>query len=269
MSNHLLHVFRNTPFGREMLMQSAFFCQVTGAGLVIYVPKHSQFLMYFEHGVVTVNLDQAFLRSPETARDHALEIVEAFSIRSSFYEPDQFTASLPDVPTSFGYMCCPRSISDLSTKIGLGHIGSRVRSIVQSSRFPVLIPSSAFKEWKSIVCFFGGSDNALLALRCANQLSKLCGVPIQVFTQAEQERLSYEERLRGAHLLDPIEAGHTTWLYLEEGDFRENLYTVPHDALVVVGAYGQGVAKELIFGSKMELIQTELPNPMLIVGPNC
>ena len=46
-------------------------------------------------------------------------------------------------------------------------------------------------------------------------------------------------------------------------------HTVPHDALVVVGAYGHGVARELFFGSKMELIQTVLPNPMLIVGPGC
>jgi nucleotide-binding universal stress UspA family protein len=37
----------------------------------------------------------------------------------------------------------------------------------------------------------------------------------------------------------------------------------------VVGAYGHGVVRELLFGSKLELIQSVLPNNMLIIGPNC
>jgi nucleotide-binding universal stress UspA family protein len=43
---------------------------------------------------------------------------------------------------------------------------------------------------------------------------------------------------------------------------------VHSDALVVAGAHGHGVAKDLLFGSKLELIQSELPNPMVIVGPS-
>ena len=53
----LLHIFRNTPFGRETLMQSVFFCQQMDMPIDIYVPRESQFLMYFEHGVVTVDLE--------------------------------------------------------------------------------------------------------------------------------------------------------------------------------------------------------------------
>ena len=50
----LLHIFRNTPFGRETLMQSAFFCQQMGMPIDIYVPRESQFLMYFEYPTMLV-----------------------------------------------------------------------------------------------------------------------------------------------------------------------------------------------------------------------
>jgi len=270
MGNELLHVFRNTPFGRETLMQSAYFCKRVGLAMEIYIPRHSQFLMYFEHGVVTVDLDRSFLRSPETAREHASEIVDAFSIPYGFFEPTRFMVpDLPDLPVEYRYMCCPRSISDLSSKIGLGQIGSRVRSIVQKARFPVLIPAAAFKQWNSVVCFFGGSVNASIALQCARYLSERSATPMRIFTQAEETKEFYQDALENASVLQDIAADRTEWMYFAGGDLRENLYAVPSDALVVIGAYGHGVARDLLFGSKMELIQTVLPNPLLIVGPDC
>jgi len=270
MGNELLHVFRNTPFGRETLMQSAFFCKQVGLAMEIYLPRHPQFLMYFDHGIVTVDLDRAFLRSPETAKEHASEIVDAFSVPYQFLEPTRFIApELPDLPVSYGYMCCPRSISDLSSKIGLGYIGSRVRSVVQKARFPVFIPAAAFKQWNSIVCCFGGSANASVALRCARHLSECSNTPMRIFTQAEKSRKFYEEALRSTSPPESIDLESAEWLYFEGGDMRDNLYAIPPDALVVIGAYGHGVARDLVFGSKMEMIQTVLPNPLLIVGPDC
>ena len=44
--------------------------------------------------------------------------------------------------------------------------------------------------------------------------------------------------------------------------------TLP-DALVILGAYGHGLISQLAFGSKIELIQTVLPDSMLIVGSYC
>ena len=55
----------------------------------------------------------------------------------------------------------------------------------------------------------------------------------------------------------------------DQGSFEENLYAVPHDSLVVVGAAGHRLMKELVFGSKLEIIQATLPNPLVVVGPNC
>ena len=264
----LLHIFRNTPFGRETLMQSAFFCQQLGMPIDIYVPGESQFLMYFEHGVVTVDLDRSYLRSPDSAHDHAREIVESLEVRHSFFEPARFTAGLPDLRSDYAFMSCPRSISDLSTKIGLGHIGSRVRAIVKQAPFPVLIPATSFKQWHRVVCFFGGSANAMIALRCAQEISRRSKARLTIFTQAEGERDTYQHQLEQAGLAEDLGEGRVEWLCFEDSDLREDLYAVHSDALVVAGAHGHGVARDLVFGSKLELIQSELPNPMVIVGPS-
>ncbi len=264
----LLHIFRNTPFGRETLLQSAFFCKQMGMPIDIYVPSESQFLMYFEHGVVTVDLDRSYLRSPDSARDHAREIVMGLEVPHSFFEPARFTAGLPDLRSDYAFMSCPRSISDLSTKIGLGHIGSRVRAIVKQAHFPVLIPAASFKRWDRVVCFFGGSANAMLALRCARDISRRAKAPLTIFTQIEGERDAYAKQLERVDLTENGGEGQVEWLFFEDSDLRENLYAVHSDALVVAGAHGHGVARDLVFGSKLELIQSELPNPIVIVGPS-
>ena len=271
MRNQLFHVFRNTPFGRETLMQSIYFCKMTKTSLKVYIPKHPQFLMYFENEIVTVDLDRSFLKCPKTAREHAESIIKAGGLEPSFLTPKRFTAStLPDIPVNFKYMCCPRSISDLSTKISLGFIGPRVRVIIKNATFPVLIPTPVYKEWRSIMVFFGGSANAINAFRLGKQISELSGFPLMLFTQKERpySKLDYEKILKENMLFDDIEKGKVEWLFFEKGKFEENLYDVPHDALVVVGAYGHGLIKELFFGSKMEEIQTVFPNNMLIVGPH-
>jgi nucleotide-binding universal stress UspA family protein len=264
----LLHIFRNTPLGRDTLMQSAFFCERMGMPIDIYVPRESQFLMYFEHGVVTVDLDRSYLRSPDSARDHAREIVEGFGVRYGFLEPTLSITGYPDLRSDHAFMSCPRSISDLSTKIGLGHIGSKVRAIVKRAPFPVLIPAASFKQWNRVVCFFGGSAHAMIALRCARDISRRARARLTIFTQVEGERGAYEQQLERAGLAEDLGEGRVEWLCFEDGDLRESLYAVDPDGLVVAGAQGHGIAKDLVFGSKLELIQSELPNPMVIVGPN-
>jgi len=42
------------------------------------------------------------------------------------------------------------------------------------------------------------------------------------------------------------------WHFFEGGKFEENLYDTPHDSLVVTGAFGHGLIRDIVFGSKME-----------------
>lgn len=270
MDQQLLHIFRNNPLGRETLLQSLYFCKTVGVSPVIYIPEHTKFLMYFDNDVVQVDLDGSYLTSPETAVKHATELVEKAGIEPRFLDPKHFTAStLPDVQTNFDYMCCPRSVSDLSSKIGLGYIGPKVRRIIKAARFPVLITSPAYKEWNSITVFFGGSVNAINALKLGFRLARVSGLPIDLFTQMERApRESYETIIEKENLKTEMGRYLNKWHFFENGVFEQNLYEVPHDALVVLGAYGHGLIKTILFGSKMEKIQATIANNLLIAGPN-
>ena len=271
MTAKLLHIFRNTPMGRETALQSAYFCQIIDVTPTVYIPKDIRFLMYFENDVVQIDLDHSYLTAPETALMHVSEIFRQRNLRPKIFEPKNFTASgLPDLPNDFDVMCCPRSISDLTSKIGLGYIGPRVRRIVKSAKFPVLMVSPVYKEWKSIAVFFGGSVNSVKALKLGLQLSRKSGLPLDVYTQHEKGyEKAYESAMQDEYLKADIEGLVQKWHVFKDGKFEENLYEVPHDALVVLGAYGHGFIKDIVFGSKMEQIQSVIFNNMLIVGPNC
>lgn len=265
----MLHIFRNTPFGREMLLATMYFSGTMGVSPVVYIPEHTKFLMYFENDVVQVDLDGSYLRSPETARDRVTEIASSMNIQTpKFLAPKNFTAStLPDIPVNFDFMTCPRSISDLSSKIGLGYIGPRVRRIVQSAQFPVLIPSSVFKPFKSIAVLFGGSANAVKAFRLGLRLGRTSNLPIELFTlERRRKKEDYEALLAESGLSGDLRRVKEWHVFSKDG-FEDNLYAVPHDALVVLGAYGHGLIRELLFGSTMETVQATLPNSMIIVGP--
>lgn len=274
MDIQLFHIFRNTPLGRETLLQSIFFCKQTGAALVVYIPEYTKFLMYFENDVVQIVLDKSYLTAPETALKHATELAEERGMTPRFLKPKNFTASvLPDIPVGFDFMTCPRSISDLSSKIGLGYIGPRVRRIVQSARFPVLITSPLYKEWNSIAVLFGGSANAVKALKLGFRICRLSGKPLELFTQIEESSQEYYEQvIQKENLEKDMRRYVKKWHFFgkkgEKRTFEENLYEIPHDALVVLGAYGHGIIRDVLFGSKMERIQSTISNNLLVVGPH-
>ncbi|MFO7761831.1 MAG: universal stress protein [Thermodesulfobacteriota bacterium] len=272
MERQLLHIFRNTPLGRELLLQSTYFCKTLGITPVVYIPLYTKFLIYFTFDVVQVDLDNSYLQDPSTSRKHVQEIFEYQGMpEPDFLHTETFTAAgLPDLPSHFSFMCCPRSVSDLSTKIGLGYIGPKVRRLIQAAHFPVLLGSAVYKKWQSITVLFGGSRNAIKALRLGLDLSRLSGLPLDVFTQEEgkQKEEIYKKVIRDESLDKEMEEQVREWQVFKSKDFTVNLYRVPHDSLVILGAYGHGVIKELIFGSTMETVQTVLPNNLLIAGPN-
>ena len=269
MAQKLFHIFRNTPLGRETLLQSIYFCQKTGVLPTIYIPEFTKFLMYFENDVVQVDLDSSYLNDPDTAVTHVEQLLKEAKIKPDLFKPKNYTAStLPDIPTSFEFMCCPRSISDLSSKIGLGYIGPRVRRIIQAARFPVLITSPVYKPWQNIAVFFGGSANAVNALRLGIRLAKIAGMPLDIYTQLGKNKpAEYRSIVQDKGLEKPLKSVLGQWTFFEKGRFEDNLYSVPHDALVILGAYGHGIIRDIMFGSMMEKIQSTISNNLLIAGP--
>ena len=89
-----------------------------------------------------------------------------------------------------------------------------------------------------------------------------------MYTQREKRsRSEYETIIRDNDLGAEWDQALTEWVFFEAGDFESNLYQVPHNALVVMGAYGHGLIRDLVFGSKMEKVQSTISNNFLVVGP--
>jgi len=271
MNYKLLHIFRNTPFGRETFFQSLYFCKTINASPVVYIPKSDKFLMYFSNDAVQVDLDHSYLISPDTAKNHAENLFNEMGMKPLFYEPKNFTASsLPDISISFDYLCCPRSVSDLSSKIGLGHIGPKVRRIIKQAPFPILITSPVFKPWKSISVFFGGSKNALNALNLGVKIAMSSGLPLDIYTLLERkDETYYRDLIKKGSLDEPVRQVSKQWHFYKKSEFDTMLYDVPHNSLIILGAYGHGIIKDILLGSKMEKIQSTVTNNLLITGPYC
>lgn len=272
MPDLMFHVFRNSPLGRENLLQAGYFRgKQLGLTLAVYIPTTTRFLMRFDTGEVTGELDDSYVRYPATARAHAVEVLDDIGAKYTFFEPGELADThLPEIPVDWAVMSCPRAISQHSSRIGLGHIGPKVRGIAKHAPFPVFIPAMAYKPWAGVSIFFGGSWVGCLAVQEGIAIARLARVPFTVFTQLDGiTRDQCERALSEANVLNELRAADGTWHCFENGTFEENLYAVPHDHLVVVGAAGHRLMTELIFGSKLETIQAILPQPLVVVGPHC
>ena len=267
MNKPILHVFRNTPFGRETLLQTAYFCRRLQLPLSVYLPKFKRFLLYFDPEVVQVDLDDSYLSDPATAKEHIRETLALHEVKHSLVKPTGKSASdLPDLPIHFSFMTCPRSMSEDTRKISLGVIGSKVRRIVQAAHFPIFLPAPVYKPWTRLSVLYGGSDNAAGALRLALEISRSCNAPLQLFSQGDRTEFEAQLLTQG---FSAEQINSFDWQFLGDGDIVEQFYRIPHDALVLLGAYGKGTIREALFGSTMEKVQGGLPNSLMVVGPKC
>ncbi len=270
MHKGILHIYRNTPLGREFLYQSIFFSQKVNTPLYIYIPKYKNFNMYFEDRVVSVSLEPSYFRDSKRAKERVQKILKEKNAVANFIEPKEFTAStLPDLPVDFSFMTSPRTISIPFSKFQIGRIGKVVRNILLCSQFPVILPSYCFKEWSKVVVMFGGSKNAVNAFKVGYYIAKRTNDPLYLFTQQENNRpLSYYEAILKQKGLEEELKSVKEWLFFKEGDFSDNLFEIPSDSLVIIGLFGHGIIKNFVFGSKMEIVQRELPNNLVVVGPH-
>jgi len=272
MTTTMLHIFRNSPLGRENLMQSAYFCkQQPGMSLAVYVPQVTRFTLSPGDDLAMVDLDESYIRYPTTARRHVKAVLADFDCPFEFHTPSKHDKSqMPHLKGLWAMMACPRVITEQSSRIGLGHLGPKVRSLAKLSRFPIFIPSMSFKAWTSVRAFFGGSPLGAIVVKAAMAVARLARVPLIVHTQLDgTTRKECEKSLSAVGILDAMSGGDIQWRTYEEGTLDENLYAVPHDSLVLAGAAGHQLIRELVFGSKLEVIQTTLPNPLIIIGPEC
>lgn len=271
MNHRLLHIYRNTPLGRESLLQSIHFCKTLNLSLNIYIPESKRFLMSWkdDNRSLPIDLDESYFVSPESARSHAKELTQSKGTKPDWIIPENYTVkNCPKIQGAFKFMCCPRCIKAPLSKLSVGYIDALVRKIINTAQFPVLIPSPVYRPWKRIAVFFGGSSSALNALKLGLQIRRVSGLPMDIFTQIEEgENKHIQNTIDNHSLRNQIDGAIDKWHRFKNGDFASNIFTVSHDALVVLGGFHS--KKRRNFSSKMEKIQSILPNNLLAVGPNC
>lgn len=272
MERTFFHIFLNTPAGRENLLQSAYLAERTNPrSLSIFVPTADKCVMYCDHTVVTLDLDDSYLRHPETAKQHVNDALSDFKVTYDFFEPSAFTGGvMPDIHSDWALMTCPRAISQKSGRIGLGHIGPKIRAILAHASFPILIPSGNFKPWDRVTALFGGPGHGENGVQMAAAIADRAKVPLTVLTQLEKStREECKEALAAINLSNRIKQGNADWRVFETGTLEENLFSITMDSLVVVDSGKHSIIEQVLFGSNLEKIQALLPNQLLICGPNC
>jgi len=270
MQRTLFHIFQNNPTGRELLLQSIDFCRKVGLKLAVYQPTETRCLMYLEQGeVITIDLNENYTQWPATAALHINELLRDAGIEFERFLPQHSTHdAMPDIPGEWAVMTCPRSMSETS-RLGLGHIHNKVRSIVRHAPFSVLIPAPCFKPWSRVAAFYGGAAFGIQVVRLALSVADKARIPLTLYTHLDGlSGIDIEDELRKANLLQRFSA-EDNWTIFPDGSFEENLWDVSHDALVVVGAADHSLVKDAVFGSRLETIQKTLSNPILVVGPEC
>lgn len=270
MNRRFLHIYRNIPQGKETLLQSIHFCKALNLSLSIYIPDSKRFTMCCgsKNSALPIELDHSYLVSPESALLHAKELTKNEGTKPKWIIPQNDTAKgCPEIQGSFEFMCCPRCIKSPLSKLSVGHIDSSVRKIINTAEFPVLIPSLVYRPWHRIAVFYGGSRSALNALRLGIRICRVSGLPMDIFTQLEgRDNKSIQNLINNQSLRNEMGYVIYKWHQFNGGDFISNIFNVSHEALVLLGGFDSPNHRN--FSSKMEKIQSVLPNNLLAVGPN-
>jgi hypothetical protein len=104
----------------------------------------------------------------------------------------------------------------------------------------------------------------LTSIKIFSQYPSTIYQPRRLTKKIKQKQIILEKN----DLLETINEQEAKWWFFDKGKFRENLYNVPHNSLVIVGTLGHSLVKEVLFGNMAENLQTVLPNNLLLVGPN-
>lgn len=269
----MLYIWRNSPLGRENLLQAIHFChKLVDLQLAVYRPVSPHGLMYFDSAVVTIDLDASYTAFPDTSEERLRTLLAEGHLPWRFVKPAGFTAStLPNIPADWQAMCCPRALSEPGGRIGLGHIGPKVQAILKHAHFPVFIPGGCFRPWERVACFFGGSELGLRAVHQAIRIAEQASLPLTIYTQLSRKlnRGKLQAMLRDAGVPGGGDDPECPWVVFDSGSLAENLYVVPSDALVVLGAAREKLVRKILVGGKLALLRSTLPNPLLAIGPRC
>ena len=251
MDYKLLHIFRNTPFGRETFLQSLYFCKTIKASPVVYIPKSDKFLFYFSNDVIQVDLDSSYLTDPDTAEDRARALLTEQGIKEIFLTPKNYTASsLPDLPPTLIFYAAPGLSVTCPAKSAWDTSAPRSGGSSSTPPSPYFCPApcSSLDKYCRIV---RGIRQRRQCPETGSEAFPGIGIPLDIYTLMEgRDQEYYRETAQKQTFWEMAEPRINKWHFWEKDQFDQMLYDIPHDALLVLGAYGHGALKDILFAAK-------------------
>jgi hypothetical protein len=266
----MFHLFLNEPYGREHLLQSAYLAKSVDLPLTVCMPRTAQFLMYCNRTVITVRLDSTYLDNIATAESHVRSLLAPFDVKFKLFEPDTVAAgTLPEIPTAWSVMTCPRAVSALPQGLHQKHLGPNPRLLLKHVRFPIFVPCSVALSWRSVSVFVDSTPAGLAAAKIGVEIAHRAELPLAMFevvadgTTREQNMV--EDVLAS---MSTLKLARTRSSSSRLDTWDDALYEIPRDSLVVLGAERRKIWQRLRHARSKGLADL-LPNPLLVTGYNC
>ena len=144
-------------------------------------------------------------------------------------------------------------------------LGSTTQSVVRRSGKPVLVTPHAYREIKEMAVAYDGSAPAGKALALAAELARWTKWPLSVVIISNDPRWSEEISQKAADYLLPFGIDHkTTILTGKEDQELLNFANQKSTDMLVMGAYGHNMLRELVVGSITSLIIRKSVIPVLL-----
>ncbi len=144
-------------------------------------------------------------------------------------------------------------------------LGSTTQSVVRRSGKPVLVTPGEYREINSMAVAYDGSAPAQKALNLAAELAKLTEWPLTVVTIANDRGWGKEITEKAGEYLIPFAIENRT-IVLSGSEDKELLnFTREGKAdMLVMGAYGHNIIRELVVGSLTSSIIKKSTVPILL-----
>lgn len=142
-------------------------------------------------------------------------------------------------------------------------LGSTTESVARRSHQPVIVTGHAEPGFGNLLCAYDGSENARAALHIAADLAREWDAKLTVFTagQSKAEKVQQEAK----DFLHPHELNVD--YVVDDKDAEDAIIDYAKDNpidLIIIGAYGHSVVREMLLGSTTTHILNHTPCPVLL-----
>lgn len=144
-------------------------------------------------------------------------------------------------------------------------LGSTTQSVVRRSGKPVVVTPQEYREIEEMAVAYDGSAPAAKALALAAELAGWTKWPLTVVIISDDPRWSDAMSRNAAEYLLPFGIDHKTTILTGKED--QELLTITNKKstdLLVMGAYGHNMLRELVLGSITSLIIRKSNIPVLL-----